>query len=348
MKPKKAKLFLSDKDKKRLENIAVDPTASPSKIQRAEILLLYAKGEKIVKITELVRGSRTLVYRTIDKALEFGAIQSLADLRRTGRSRKINDGARQWILSIAGQKPTAFGYNAKTWTYTRLVQHIQNNSATYGHHCLRKISRSQVHDILNKNDNEPHRTNYYPQRRTTRNEEKSANILHVYKNLQIVEPFSGNEKEQNNPTNGADQQPSVPVTILGGIDLHTGKIHVFICDKHGSNEFIRLLKIIDKNYPEDWIIRVVLDNHSSHLSKATRTYLKTRPNRFHFVFTPKHGSWLNLIESMFNKTTDSLLQHTKTQTKDELISNIYQVIEAINQSPTTHRRQYTASDTTII
>ena len=55
-------------------------------------------------------------------------------------------------------------------------------------------------------------------------------------------------------------------------------------------------------------IRLVLDNHSAHISKETRAFLATLPNRFEFTFTPKHGSWLNLIESFFGKMTTTLLR----------------------------------------
>ena len=55
-------------------------------------------------------------------------------------------------------------------------------------------------------------------------------------------------------------------------------------------------------------IRLVLDNHSAHISKEMRAFLATLPNRFEFTFTPKHGSGLNLIESFFGKMTKTLLR----------------------------------------
>jgi hypothetical protein len=45
----------------------------------------------------------------------------------------------------------------------------------------------------------------------------------------------------------------------------------------------------------------MLDNHSAHISKEAQRYLTSRPQRFPFVFVPKHGSWLNLVENMFSK-----------------------------------------------
>src|SRR5438132_13834718 len=44
-----------------------------------------------------------------------------------------------------------------------------------------------------------------------------------------------------------------------------------------------------------------LDNHSAHISKETKAWLASQPaGRFEFPFTPKHGSWLNLVEGFFS------------------------------------------------
>src|ERR1039457_975976 len=72
---------------------------------------------------------------------------------------------------------------------------------------------------------------------------------------------------------------------------------------HRSVEFIALLQDLDAHYPPECTIRLILDNHSSHISKETRAYLATRPNRFKYVLTPTHGSWLNIVETLFGKMT---------------------------------------------
>jgi len=91
------------------------------------------------------------------------------------------------------------------------------------------------------------------------------------------------------------------ISLLAGIDLLTGTVHYKIFDRHRSVEFIEFLKILDSNYPKHIKIVIILDNVRVHTSKKTLEYLKTVPQRFHFVFTPKHASWLNIIESLFSK-----------------------------------------------
>jgi len=71
-------------------------------------------------------------------------------------------------------------------------------------------------------------------------------------------------------------------------------------------------------YPEGDKIRLVLDNLRVHTSEATKAYLATVPGRFEFVFTPKHGSWLNMVEGFFSKMTKQMLRGIRVKTKQEL------------------------------
>ena len=130
------------------------------------------------------------------------------------------------------------------------------------------------------------------------------------------------------------------LSLLAGIDLHTGKITPLVCERHRSREFIMFLKKLNDQYPDDWEIRIILDNHSSHMSKETREYLKSVPNRFKFTFTPKHGSWLNMIEMFFSKIARGFLRHIRVETKEELKTRIYMGIEEINQEPVIFRWKY--------
>jgi hypothetical protein len=79
-----------------------------------------------------------------------------------------------------------------------------------------------------------------------------------------------------------------------------------------SREFIEFLKLINAAYPAHTAIRLILGNHSAHISKETKTWLADQPvGRFEFTFTPKHGSWLNLVEGFFSKLGRSVLPHPR-------------------------------------
>ena len=128
--------------------------------------------------------------------------------------------------------------------------------------------------------------------------------------------------------------------MLAGIDLLTGKIIPRISDSHKSVDFIGFLKVLDEQYDPSDKIRIILDNHSIHTSKETRKYLETVPDRFEFVFTPKHGSWLNLIESFFGKLARVCLRGIRVKSKEELIERIYRYIDEINNDPVVYRWTY--------
>ena len=91
----------------------------------------------------------------------------------------------------------------------------------------------------------------------------------------------------------------------------------------------------------DTAIRLILDNHSAHISKETKAWLATQPEgRFAFVFTPKHGSWLNLIEGSFSKMARSMLRHIRVASKDELKRRILAYLDHVNRDPVVHSWTY--------
>ena len=100
-------------------------------------------------------------------------------------------------------------------------------------------------------------------------------------------------------------------SILAGLDLFDGHVIARVEERHRSIEFIGLLMDLDAYYPPACTIRLILDNHSAHISKETRTFLATRPNRFKYVLTPTHGSWLNIVETLFGKMARTFLKHIR-------------------------------------
>ena len=124
------------------------------------------------------------------------------------------------------------------------------------------------------------------------------------------------------------------VSLLAGIDLVTGKVHALVKDRHRSREFIEFLKLLDAAYPARTAIKLILDNHSAHISKETRAWLSTQPeHRFEFTFTPTHGSWLNLIEGVFSKLARSVLRHIRVTSKQELKDRIMAAMDFFNREP---------------
>ncbi len=369
---KKPKLVVNPLDLEKLKTISKSRTAAHREVIRAKILLAYMEGQTITAIARSLNTNRPLVDRCINKAIAYGAVTALKDLPGRGVKPKITDDAKSWVLSIACQSPRELGYAHETWTYSLLIQHIRGHCRQAGYRMLSKIDKGVLNKILSQGNIKPHKVSYYLEKRDPEFEIKMANVLQVYKEIALIS--ENPEQERKSTTLSYDEKPGIQaikniapqlqpvvgkyptlqrdyeykrlgtVSLLAGIDLHTGKIIPLIKDRHRSREFIEFLEIVDKQYPDDWKIRVVLDNHSSHISKETKVWLLKKPGRFEFVFTPKHGSWLNMIEMFFSKIARSFLRHIRVNSKKELIERIYQGINAMNEEPVIFKWKYKMED----
>ncbi len=361
-------LHLSGSDMTQLKAYSVSRTEPSSMVNRSRIIIDYSSGMSIAEIVRRYNTNRPLVERTVDKAIEFGPITALSDLPRSGRPPEITDDARAWVISVACERPTKFGFAAETWTYSALAKYIRENCTSAGYVSLIKTGKSFLNNVLSKSNIKPHKISYYLEKKDPEFDIKMASVLHVYKEVALIN--DNNMCANKHTTVSYDEKPGIQaikniaaqlqpvpnthssigrdyeykrlgtISLLAAIDLHTGKIIPIIRDRHRSKEFIEFLQELDNQYPDDWKIRVVLDNHSSHISKETRAFLKTIPDRFEFVFTPKHGSWLNMIEMFFSKITRSFLRHIRVDSKEELIERIYKGIREINQEPVVFRWKY--------
>jgi transposase len=129
------------------------------------------------------------------------------------------------------------------------------------------------------------------------------------------------------------------VSLLAGLDLHTGRVNEIVSEHHASADFIALLSELDEGSPPQARIRLLLDNHSSHTANETQGWLSLHPNRFEFVSTPKHGSWLNIVETMFSKMA--------VAGKRELIHRIHLYFQMIHADPVIFRWKYKMDETLI-
>jgi transposase len=131
------------------------------------------------------------------------------------------------------------------------------------------------------------------------------------------------------------------LSLLAGIDLLTGQVHACVENRHRSREFVGFLKKLDAAYPTGTAIKLILDNHSAHISKETKAWLAAQPEgRFTFVFTPKHGSWLNLVEGFFSKMARSVLRRIRVASKNELKARILAYLDDLNREPVIHTWTY--------
>lgn len=372
---KRGKLICSENDKGQLTMISKSKTQEFRRVQRAKIFLMYMDDKPVSEIAKSVGLSRESVYANIDKALAFGPISALKDLSGRGVSAEISDEDKAWVVNLACSLPKDIGYANELWTYSLLSKHIRENCEAKGYPRLKNAGKSLVHGILEKEGIKPHKITYYLERRDEQFEEKMAQVLSVYKDVQLINMSESEQENQEAParkqtTVSYDEKPGIqaikniaaqllPVpgkhktigrdyeykrlgtlSLLAGIDLHDGTIIPLVENRHRSVEFIRYLQKLIDHYPEDWKIRIILDNHSSHRSKETMKFLESVPGKFEFIFTPTHGSWLNMIEMFFSKISRSFLRQIRVESKNELKQRIYQGIHEINEEPVVFKWKY--------
>ena len=369
---KRPALVLDEKALRQLQRTARSRTQAAARVMRARILLMFHQRRRVTDIAKELATNRPLVDRCINKALACGALEALNDLPRPGRRATITEEAKTWVLSVACERPADLGYAAETWTYSQLIQHLRARCQEAGHSCLAKIGKGRLHEILAGGSVKPHRVSYYCEKRDPEFEAKMANVLCVYKEVETMSAQP--QTERKTVTISYDEKPGIQairnlaprlapvagqhpaigrdaqyqrlgtVSLLAGIDLHNGMVFPLVRERHRSREFVELLRLLDAQYPPDWRIRLVLDNHSAHTSKETQAFLLTKPGRYELVFTPKHGSWLNLIEMFFSKVARSFLRHIRVESKQELADRIYKGITEINHDPVVFRWRYRMSD----
>ena len=371
-------LPLSDEDKKYLKSLSKTRTIQAQVVDRARILLYKADGVSFDDIAARLNISKRTVRLCISKFNTGGLDAALFDAKRSGRPSEVSDDAKAWIINLACQRPADLGYSQELWTLAKLHKHIQQHAQQAGFPRLTTITKAYVQKLLQDNQIKPFKIKYYCEKRDPDFESKMHEVLVVYKQVEMQFDENGNiivpDDYKLTITVSYDEKPGIQaiantskdlrptgdngevyrdyeykrlgtVSLLAGIDLLTGEAIPLVRDTHKSSDFIDFLKILDKKYPSQDTIRIILDNHSAHTSKETKRFLATMPkDRFAFVFTPKHGSWLNMIEGFFGKMTKQMLRGIRVNSKQELVDRIYQYFDEINKEPVVYHWKYKMDD----
>jgi transposase len=369
-------LSIGAEEFERLQAISRSRTQPASWVERARMLLAYHEDPSFYAVAERVGVTHQAVKRCVDRGRRFGVLAALDDSPRPGKEPVITAEAKAWVVALACRKAKELGYPHEVWTTRLLAKHARQHGPAAGHECLARLAQGTVCKILARHEVKPHKVRYYLERRDPAFEEKMADVLCVYREVAVIRAaadaaeggakvaiISYDEKPgiQAIATTSPDLPPAPgrhrsfardyeyvrhgTISLLAGIDLLTGKVHASIEDRHRSREFVAFLKQLDAAYPCDTAIKLILDNHSAHVSKETKAWLDTCPEgRFSFVFTPKHGSWLNLVEGFFSKLARSLLRHIRVASKDELKQRLRAYLDDVNRDPVVHTWTYRLAD----
>ena len=375
------KFSLQPNDRSALEKIVSSGMTPVIISKRAMILLKKAENKSSKIVAQEMSINRHTVELWCNKYRNRTPEQTIYDILNVspgrGRKEEITGEAKTWLISVACMKPKDIGYSAETWTINSLTKHIHLVAEDAGYERLSTITKYSVHRILNKDSIKPFRIQYYCERRDPDFDEKMHNILLLYKKLSMQFDDEGrllpSEDERVTHIISYDEKPGIQaisnvsddlmpdktngtikrdyeykrlgtLSLLAGIDLQTGDAIPLISDTHNSNDYIQFLDKLDKIYPDKDKIRLILDNLKVHSSQKVVEYLKSIPGRFEFVFTPTHGSWLNLIEGFFSKMTKQMLRGIRVASKEELKQRIYKYFDEINADPIVYHWRWHLED----
>jgi len=367
-------LAIGEEDLASLSAIARSRTEPASRVERARMLLAYREDPSFFAVGQTVGVHHQTVQRCVERALAYGPLAALDDRSRPGKEPKITAEAKAWIVDLACRKAKELGYPHELWTTRLLARHVREHGPAAGHTCLAKLAQGTLCNILNDQEIKPHKVRYYLERRDPEFKRKMAEVLVVYREVKLIKEAAAAAKQAPSDAvaiisydekpgiqaiaTTAPDLPPVPgmhatfardyeykrhgtVSLLAGIDLLTGQVHALVKDRHRSREFIEFLKLLDAAYPAHTAIKLILDNHSAHISKETKAWLADQPiGRFEFTFTPKHGSWLNLVEGFFSKLARSVLRHIRVASKQELKDRIMAAMDEFNRHPVVHTWSY--------
>jgi transposase len=367
-------LAVNDMEVAALKEISRSRSEPAVRVQRARILLAYRESLSFFAVARAAGVHHQTAQRCVERAAVEGPMAALDDRSPPGKAPTITAEAKAWIKDLACRKAKEFGYPHELWTTRLLASHAREHGPPEGHGCLAKLAQGTLVKILNKQEIKPHKVRYYLERRDPKFKQKMAEVLCVYREVKLIKETAAAAKQEPSDAvaivsydekpgiqaiaNTAPDLPPRPgmhatfardheykrqgtVSLLAGIDLLTGQVHALVRDRHRSCEFIEFLAILDAAYPAHTAIKLILDNHSAHISKETNAWLAKQPvGRFQFTFTPTHGSWLNLIEGFFSKFARSVLRHIRVESKEELRDRIMAGIDHFNQKPVVHIWSY--------
>jgi transposase len=245
---------LSSEEFKDLKRIAQSQTKPLREVQRAKILLYYHSGESITKIHHFIGLSRKAIYKWIDRALARGIETGIQDQYHAPKKPIITPEAKAWVINVACTKPKEYGYAAEIWTHSKLAEHTRKHAPTAGHDCLKKAAKSTIQRILKEHSLQPHKVKYYLEKRDPEFDKKMNEILCVYKEINLQNKMSPHIYPDIF-TVSVDEKPGVQaikniapdlhpnlekgykqiqrdyeykrlgtVSILAGLDLHTGNV----------------------------------------------------------------------------------------------------------------------------
>ena len=321
---------LNPKPRKRLEALVRRRSPQHWLVQRARIVLLSHQGRRICEICEALSVDHQVVRRWLKRYLKDG-YDGLKDGHRAGRPASIEAEIWQKVATLVVQSPEQFGVPLARWSVRSLVRFMK---AKYGW----QIGRSSISRFLRAMALKPHRVRYWLNPKDPDFDEKAARICKLYvapppkatvlsidekPGIQALRRLSRTRRlRPHRPTRVEfEYERKGTRNLFAAFNIKTGEVLVWVTPDRSQPYVLSFLDQLLRRYRRGPLI-LITDNISTRTGPAAKKWL-AKHSRVSFVFTPKHGSWLNQVEIWFGILTRSALAHRSFGDVAQLARAIY-------------------------
>src|SRR5712691_4906953 len=181
---------------------------------------LAMNDDDIARLKGISR-SRTERGSRVDRALAYGPLTALDDRPRPGKEPTITPEAKAWLVDLACRKAKDLGYPHELWTTRLLARHAREHGPAAGHDCLARLVQGTVCKILGQEEIKPHKVRYYLERRDAEFERKMAEVLCVYREVQVLKRSAAKAKKSRKPVAivSYDEKPGIQAIATTSPDL---------------------------------------------------------------------------------------------------------------------------------
>ncbi len=334
----KYRVTLDTSERVQLVGMVLGGKGAYRRLKRAQILLAADAGSTDEEIARNVAVGTSTVYRTKQRFVEEGLERALSELPRRGAERKLGVGDESLLVAVACSKPPA---GRSRWTLqllademVRLTVHASVSDETIRRRldelqlkpwqekmwCIPKVDAefvARMEDVLALYAEPP------DERRPVVCFDETPRQLIGEERVPVrAEPGKRRRFDYEYVRNGT-------ANVFMFVDVNRPWRHAKVTDQRTCIDFAECMRdLVDEHYPDADRIRVVLDNLSAH--SAAALYQRFAPaearrilSRLEFHFTPKHASWLNMVEIEIGVMVSQCLNR-RVPDKSTLISEITQ------------------------
>ena len=326
-------LTVNQQDRAALERLIRDGKTSQKTARRARIVLLSADGSPTGVIAERLETSIPTITRWRQRYEEAGVPGLLKDRSRPGRKRRIEEAqVREVVERTLREKPP----QGTHWSTRSLAKVVG-------------VSDTTVQRIWKAHGLKPHLVRTFKLSRDPHFVEKLHDVVGLYLNPpEHAVVLSVDEKSQIQALDRT--QPGLPMkrgragtmthdykrngttTLFAALNTLDGKVIGSCLPRHRHQEFLRFLRLIDRQTPKGLALHLIVDNYATHTHAAVTAWLAKHP-RFHLHFTPTSASWLNLVERWFREITEKRIRRGAFKSVPVLIASITDYLKATNADP---------------